>query len=258
MYRECIFRIRDKRDEIIYSSNARSIVASVLDGEKDVAAFFQRDELGKTLQGKVGFNGPGFPPPIVYDGGKGFLRVYGFGSTGHELLDMATPKILRGLTKMFGATTCEMKEGYNTISTSESDEQGHVYTIRRMVVAKKVRTIRKFFKTPISEVREEVAHIIARGLYSTAATLDQEHLPASVNENARNLVSRLPYEKNIMIMDGTPCPVMIGDKIPAAAYANVVFYAPVRMYGLWQAGFLRSRGFGLIRKINPNVDRRRA
>jgi hypothetical protein len=140
----------------------------------------------------------------------------------------------------------------------DDPEKGSVYFIRKMVVAKKPEQIQKYFRTPIEQVREDIARTIARGLLSTASLLDSQDLGRGAKDTARNLAARLPYEKSIIVKSGEPCPVMIGPGIAASGYQHVEFFLPARLAGPWQAGLLRSRGYGFIRLANPHFERRRS
>lgn len=256
MYREFIFRPRSKSGERIYPEDARRLTAAALDGFGIDPGIFHRDEFGKTRQGVVEFMGPGIQPGVVFDSGMGFIRLYGIGPAGADLLEAQASKILRGLTAALGPTSCEIKEGFCTLE--DDPEKGSVYFIRKMVIAKKPVQIQKYFRTPIEQVREDIARTIARGLLSTASLLDGQDLGGKVDLKARNLVGRLPYEKSIVVKSGEPCPVMIAPGVAASGYQHIEVFIPARISGPWQAGLLRSRGYGFIRLSNPNRERRQS
>lgn len=231
-YIELVFRSRAMEGQRIWPDDARKILAKALDGVEVSPALFHRDETG-TIQGRIGDDrngeGMGLPPSVIFDGGTGFLRIYGVGH-GQDTLDRSLSMILSALNRHFGQPVMvEMKEGDLGMKYT-----GHniLHSIRRLVISKKpVPTTGDYSEI----VRKE----IVRGLVS----FSRIHAP--------DLEGTIPGESEIDFLEGVPVPVEIKPGILASAIKNVVVAFPVRLSGPWTVGRLRSRGYGLIRPINP-------
>lgn len=239
MYLEVIFRPQGLAGQRIWPDQARKLVAKACDGLDLAPALFNRGPNGKTLQGRYGDDrdgdGMGMPPAIVFDGGRGFIRLYGLGERGQALLGEAAPTLLRGLIRAQGATSFDMKAGACEL---EYKGYGVLHRIHLLVVSKKPGVIPREPATAEASsaaIRRE----ITRGLIAQARWL------------GGSLEGQVPLDEDIDIVEGEPCPVPIQDGIFAAAFKNVVFAMPVMAKGPWLAGHLRSRGYGMIRFLDP-------
>lgn len=242
MHTEYFFKPKALRESIVYPDQARVIAAKICDGIPIDPAIFHRNPDGSSIQGR-GPDGEGLQPPIVFDGGKGFVRIYGFGQKGMNILSSQAGLLLSAFTKQYGPTALETRE---TKSEIRFDKGFREYSMRRLVVAKKNQDIDKFYRKPIHEVSELVANIIRRGMLSQARLMDVGQAP--FYEGA------LPHDEAfpIHIHEGEPMPIDIKNGNYAAGYRDIVFSLPFTATGTWQAGLLRSRGFGLFRLIGPN------
>lgn len=249
-YSELLFRRPD--DDAIYPDQARKLVATACDGKDINPGIFARDEAGKTLSGFYGEHtgldgqrGIGLPPRIVFDGGRGFVRLYGLGKTGAALLQAEAPKLFTALYAQ-GFRTFEAKEGAMGIAWKD-DGVLPFYAIRKLVVAKKPAQCQQFIKAPLEgEVAEQVKASILRGLAGMAQMLDEELM---ADGKAPVHLGSIP--DTVEVLEGEPCPVQIKPGLTAAGYKNLLLHFQCKFSGPWTTGLLRSRGYGLMRTINP-------
>lgn len=242
MYTELILRPSRLADQVIYPDQARKMVASALDGQGIDPAVFGRDATGKTLQGVIGHvkDGSGFgaAPRIAFNGGRGFMRLYGMGPAGSELLLSHAIRIYNGVAQAQGPTVQKIAQGSCVM------EHTHfmvVHNIHILVTNKKPshRAVPLHEAAALAAIRR---HIVG-GLTSQAALL--------------GLIASPPREEDIEVLEATPCSVPIQPGIYASAYKNVAFAMPYRLKGPWFAGLLRSRGYGLMREnslTNPSKE----
>lgn len=245
MYKELLLFPEQLKGQTIYPDMARKIVALACNGLPVNPAIFARDEQGKTLQGRFGDDrkgeGFGIPSPIVFDGGLGFIRIYGIGKTGSDLLTDQAMTLVAALSKHFNSPfRMEFKQGDCSLKMS----QPFMYGIRRLVVAKKSHQLNHFFGVSATERASEIKKEILRGLISTARWLDKDLGGQSMLE------SQIPSENSIIldVLEGESVPVEIKPGIPAAAFKNVVFCTNLDINGPWSVGKMRSRGYGLVRR----------
>ena len=245
MYKELLLFPEKLKGQSIYPDVARKIVAEACNGVSINPAIFARDAQGKTLQGRYGDDrqgeGMGVPSSIVFDGGLGFIRLYGIGQSGSDLLSDQAMLLITALSKHFGGPfRMEFKEGNCSLKMS----QPFMYTIRRLVMAKKAYQLDHFFGVSAVDRAAEVKKEILRGLVSTARWLDEDL------EGQSMLESQIPHEDSILldVLEGESVPVEIKRGIPAAAFKNVTFCTNLDISGPWSVGKMRSRGYGLVRR----------
>lgn len=234
---------------MIFPDEARRLAALACDGAEIDPAIFARDAQGKTLSGTHPGSGGeadiGIAPRIVFDGGRGFIRIYGLGREGAGLLLGQAPGLFAALYKA-GFRGFEQKDGEMALAWKD-DGAVPLYAIRCLVVAKKPAQCQRYIKAPlVGGVAQSVGEVIVRGLSGVARMLDEELLQAGLRP--KHLAS---VPSHIDILEGTPIPVMVQPGIIAAAYRHVLFHLPCKLNGPWATGMLRSRGYGLIRPVNP-------
>lgn len=238
MYLELIYRPRSLADQYLHPDQARRLVAAACDG-LHLPALFNRDDDGKTLQGRYGDDrdgeGAGVPPLVSFDGGKGYVRLYGLGAAGRDILMAAATPVLSALSRAHGPTTVALLEGECQIKAT-----GHqiLHRISRLVLFKRPGPARKALVTDPA-TRDALRRAIGHGLLAQARLLGGA------------LEGSVPRDEEIEILEGLPCPVPIQPDILAVGYKNLVVALPVRLIGPWQTGRLRSRGYGRIRPLNP-------
>ena len=250
-YLELLFRRPD--DGLIYPDQARQLVALACDGIDIDPGIFARDASGKTLNGFYGQHtgvdgqpGISIPPRIVFDGGRGFIRLYGLGKAGAALLQAQAPKLFAALYA-HGFRSFDAKEGAMGIAWKDSGALPF-YAIRTLVVAKKPAQCQRYIKAPLEgDVAEQVKASILRGLAGVAQMLDEELM--ACGKSPMHL-GAMP--DTVEVLEGEPCPVSINSGITAAGYKNLLLHFPCKFSGPWVTGMLRSRGYGLMRAINPN------
>ena len=236
-YTELFFRSKAFGDDPIWPDIARKMLAEALDGEKISPVFFHRDHKG-SIQGRIGDDrngeGMGLPPSVIFDGGRGFVRLYGVGQEGVETLALSLPTVLSALNRHLGSPVLlEMRQGSLDIKATG---YGVLHSIHRLVVSKKSGF-------PDDDYQEKMKREIVRGLVSCARI----HAP--------HFESLIPSESEIEVLEGVPCAVEIKPGIMAGAVKNVVVAMPIRLSGPWSVGRLRSRGYGLIRSVTPRGPR---
>lgn len=248
-YSELFFRRKDP--DRIFPDQARKLVAAACNGTGVDPAIFNRDCNGRTLSDTYGDSrqgeGYGIPPRIMFDGGCGFIRMYGVGRAGAELLQEQAPALFTALYKQ-GFMGFDTKSGDMTI---EYKADAPLYSIRTLVVAKKPGACKPFIKADLLDVEDAVGEVILRGMTGVARMLD---LDLQAIDQAPRFEREIPH--SITLLEGTPYPIPVTDGITAAGFKNVLFSLPYKITGPWSTGLLRSRGYGLIRAIDPTRENR--
>ncbi|MDO8728578.1 MAG: hypothetical protein Q7K26_01655 [bacterium] len=245
MYKELLLFPEVLKGQQIYPEDARSLVAKACDGRSIDPAIFARGPDGKTLQGRYGDDrkgeGFGLPPSIIFDGGNGFIRIYGIGKSGTDLLAEHTASIVTALSKHLGGPyRMEFKHGDCELQMSEPI----LYSIRKLIVSKKPAKLSHFFGVTAQERAPEIKKEILNGLISMARWLDEDLGTPHLLEHG------IPSDDSLIldILEGESVPIPIKPGIPAAAFKNITFCTNISLNGPWMAGKLRSRGYGLIRR----------
>lgn len=241
MYVELILRPQRLADQVIYPDQARKLIAAAIGAHAPEQARFQRflgrDGQGKTLQGRIGDdrNGEGFgrAPEIAFDGGRGFIRVYGIGADGGELLLSLATDLYRAVASEHGVTQQQLQQG-----DCEIEFKGFMvpHRIRLMVACKRPGD-------RLEGIESE----------RTAALLRRHIVGGLVSQSELLGMSRrqVPKDSDVEILEGRPYPVPIRDHVFASGLKDVVFAMPCRLKGPWLAGHLRSRGYGFMRAVDP-------
>ena len=261
-YSELHFKRDDQ--ELVFPDLARQFVshASRARGITINPAFFNYGVGGKTLSGNYGeFSGGntglGIPPKIVFGGGKGLLRIYGIGQGGSDLITSESDALIKTLFPL-GFRQVDRKDGQ--MSLKYSDSVSPLHSIHCLVVKKSKgkdkkgnqrigKDPKRFEHAPLEgAIAEEVKEVILRGISGVARMLDEELLARGLPPEHERSV---PHD--LEILDGRPCPVPVKGGALASAYKHVLFSMPYQLNGPWVTGFLRARGYGLIRRINPTT-----
>ena len=222
------------------------MVAQACDAIDINPAIFNRNPNGKPISGTYGDSaeeGFGIPPKIIFDGGPGFIRLYGIGAAGSRLLDQEATKIFSALFKI-GFKGFDHKSGEMGIEATHFDS---MYVVRTMVFARSPGACKKFIKAELTgEVAGAASNIFLRGLNGVARLLDNDLLDAG---KAPKFESSLPHE--VTFLEGKPLPIEIKPGVLGAAYKDILLSMPCKLNGPWVTGLLRSRGYGLVRPFNP-------
>ncbi len=246
MYAELILRPQRLAEQVIYPDQARKLVAAAVgayapQGDPRAAAFqrfFGRDEQGKTLQGRIGDDreGQGFgrAPEIVFDGGRGFLRVYGIGAAGAELLLTLSTDLYRAISAAHGVAQQQLNQGTCEIDRNVKGQMVP-HRIRLMVASK--RPGDRLGGLESDRTLSLLRRHIAGGLISQSELLGR--------------AMQIPRDEEIEILEGRSYPVPIREGVIASGLKDVVFAMPCRLKGPWLAGHLRSRGYGFMRPVAP-------
>lgn len=191
------------------------------------------------------------PPRIVFAGGHGMIRIHGLGIAGSLHLMEERASLAKALYKQ-GFRTCEVQEGQMSMDWAE--ERPGLYNIGKLVVAKKPKHCGQYIRTALNdELKAKCAEIVLTGLSTLATMLDDE----LIEYNQKPTYCRdLPG--HVEVLDGAPTKVIIRPGIWGAAYGGVLVQVPRKLNGPWCVGQLRSRGFGLMQRVNPTKPRRTA
>lgn len=246
MYSELILRPAAMADTRIFPIDARRLVAKAMDGDAMSDALFGRAE---PPQGRVPF-GEFAPVPIVFDGGKGFIRIYGVGRRGAEMLQDGMGRIHRAVSKLTNtATKAEFREG---IHQRQRGESMVTYHIAKLGLAKPGKERIKAFqgangalvKPSLEAITPMVKEIIDRGIMDMAMHLDRESSDAL-------LVPHIPRDLRITIHEGETGIQRIHPDRPGHVMIvrNLKFSMLGLLQGPWSVGHLRSHGCGLLKLV---------
>lgn len=250
MYVELIVFPHALRGTQIFSEQARSIVAKAChESNVNPEIFNRRKEDGKSIQRVFGHTadgeGYGAIPSIVFGGGKGFVRIIGFGKKGTKLLSENASTISTAVSQMYDNSPYrfDMKSGNCTIDHPD----GSTFKIHNLIVTKKREHYSDIAQNGIPSL-ESMTHLIEkaiiRGLIGQALTIDEE--------TGSNCAGAIKTDKGmgIKIFAGTPVfiPIKEGTKKCALGVHKLEFTMNCGISGPWFVGHLRSRGFGQILK----------
>ncbi len=96
MYTELILRSKSMGGERIYPDESRLLVSEALTGKEVDPMLFGRQKDGKTHGDLVNRQSP--LAPIMFDGGKGFVRIYAVGKAGIDMLNANIGTIYDAMT----------------------------------------------------------------------------------------------------------------------------------------------------------------
>lgn len=242
MYVEAIYRLGNTMSRI-YPADARRMIAAALLGKETDPLLFGRDSDGKTLGTRVNRASP--LAAVVYDGGKGFVRVYGVGWAGKKVVTQEMGKIASALGEANNsAISVDIKQGKLAFKPAFC-----IYRIAKLAIAKpdKVRgdkffTLVKKFKAATTEERPSILQeatpmileIIEKGLVGTAAQIGEIDIPANLH---------LVIHEGELSVDK-----MLGKTVHVGIVRNLRFSMVGNLVGPWSVGLLRSHGYGLIRR----------
>jgi len=239
VYRELILRPSGLSGKHIAPDEARRLLSEAIGNAAIDPLIFNKDAQGRNLQARFGDDregqGWGAAPAIAFDGGLGFIRLYGFGQHGSDVLATASPTLMLALSKLYGPVSVSLAEGDVGI---KPEGHGVLHRIRRLIVSKKPG---RRIDGPVTE--PSVIDAIRRQVIGGLTT--QAHLCAP------GALGAIPLDDAIEVLEGQPVPIAIRPGIFVSAYKNVVISMPVRLRGPWLAGHLRSIGYGYVRPVDP-------
>jgi len=232
MYTTLIFRRSNNEDDLIFPDQSRAIVTEAIGASnlKFSAEFFTRNDAG-IQQHEL---------PIIYDGGRGALKVIGVGHKGSALLADHAGELFSAMMRrgFYGVDTIsgEMKLEYS---------RPHMYAMRNFIPVKKLKHVNRFWGKSVHEVANELESVILSDLERLAWQMDEELI-------ARGIPSRYSrgIPNTIEFIDGVTTSTQIKPGVWVPVYRNISFSMPVLIDGPWTVGRFRSLGYGLIRKAN--------
>lgn len=263
MYAELILRPSTMAGQRIYPQDARRMVASALNGMPVKEAFF-----GRLVKPAPGRPTEGLFPvvPIVFNGGDGFVRIYGVGREGQMLLEDEMGRIVRAVTGLLGGTVAaEYRTGAHLRKHGERLFEYHIAKLAlsktghsRKIDGQKVDVpLKERARGVIAAGNDLVAltplivDVIDKGIVSLASAFDQERHSIPSGDVVEAIEPALPENLGIRIHSGTPGLYQIHPGRPGHAYIvrNLRFSMLGDLYGPWSVGHLRSHGCGLIRRV---------
>lgn len=256
MYTELLLRPASMADQRIYPLDARRLVATALDGEPVREAFF-----GRQVRRPAGKEYDGHLPlcPIVFDGGKGFIRIYGYGHEGANLLLDEMGKLVRAVsTKMGCPVSANIRQGSHL---RKQPDRLVTYFIAKLALAKSGKQRDNSYKARAEEflatgndlqkLMPMITAVIDKGIVSQAENLDNE------GKDPERILATLPRDLVIRVHEGTPSMTRIHNDRPGHAFIirNLKFSMLGDLYGPWSVGHLRAHGCGLLKKMAGDMDR---
>lgn len=248
MYRELLIFPKALEGKPVYPDTARKMVAKACDGVSTVSPeIFTRQNDGKSLQRVFGHTatgeGYGAVPSICFGGGNGFIKLYGLGKRGSELLSANGAGIATAVSALHDNCPYrfDMKEGACKVQEASNG----AYRIRNLIVSKKrdhFADIAANGLPTLYQMEPLIKKAIVRGIIGQALTIDEE--------TGSHYADVLGTEEtlDIQIFDGEPffAPIKDGIKTCALGVHGLTFTMSCRLAGPWFTGHLRSRGFGFI------------
>lgn len=256
MYSELLLRPASMSDQRIYPLDARRLVASALDGQPIREAFF-----GRQVARPAGKDHDGHLPltPIIFDGGMGFVRIYGIGEEGANLLLDEMGKIVRAVSEKMGCpVSADIRQGSHL---RKHPDRLVTYFIAKLALAKTGKNRNDPYKARAEECQAAgndlnkllpmITAVIDKGVVSQAENLDSE------GKDPERILATLPRDLVIRVHEGTPSISRIHKDRPGHAYIirNLKFTMLGDLYGPWSVGQLRAHGCGLIKKLAGDMDR---
>ena len=255
MYSELLLRPSSMVNQRIYPRDARRIVASALDGQSINPVLF-----GHKVAAPEGQGGGHLPlVPVVFDGGTGFIRIYGIGEEGSSVLLDEMGKIVRAVSSKLGCPVrADMRQGDHL---RKKADRMVTYFIAKLAIAKTGKNRNAPHKaraeefvaagSDISKLMPLITSVIDKGIVCMAENLDKER------KDPESILSTLPHDMAIRIHEGEPSITRIHSDRPGHAYImrNLKFSMLGDLYGPWSVGQLRSHGCGLIKKIAGDMNR---
>ena len=256
MYSELLLRPTALQGQRIYPLDARRLVAKATDGKGVSEAFFGRQV--KRLAGKEN-DGRFSMIPVIFDGGNGFIRIFGIGREGSDLLTEEMGKIVKSVASSLNcAVPVELRQGHHLRKNADRIVPYHIAKLALSKTGKNGNaTMRKRYETfreagnDIKKLEPMIKEIITNGIVQFAEDIDSEQAdPSRITDN-------IPHDLVIKIHEGTPSISRIHPDSPghAVIIRNLKFSMLGDLYGPWSVGHLRSHGCGLIKKLAGDRDR---
>jgi hypothetical protein len=254
-YKEVLIFLEEIKDKVIYPEIARKTVGEACRDMEINPLIFNHAADGRSIHQQFGVTtkddqtqGFGGVPAVVFNGGKGFIRMYGFGESGRDVLSSESLKIVQGVSDLLNKSLfrVEVKEGNCEV---EPENDMRLYRIRNLCLTKYLPKLNREFMDggkllPVEDPRvaQHISKTIYRGLIGQAMMLDEE------------MGSLL--EMSFPEFDDFECQILAGElkigkvkKNVTALFAhNLVFATPLKFTGPWFTGRLRSHGYGQVLK----------
>jgi len=244
MYVEALFRPKSLENQVIYPVDARRIIIKALDQDTTVSPLlYSRDSDGKTIGRHIGR----YPAavPIVYGGGNGFIRIYGIGEDGKDVLLKDLTRIYTALSSSLDTPVAmEMRSG----KINYAVKGYRSYRINRFALAKPANAKGNSFfglmkRSMESKTDEEKASVFQEALPLIRSALD--FWLASV---AEQFGLDLPKDLDIRVTGGALGVQRVHPDRPGhvGIIRNLTFNMLGILTGPWAIGHLRSHGCGMI------------
>lgn len=246
MYVEALFRPKSLENQVIYPEDARRIIIKALDQDTTVSPLlYSRDSTGKTIGRHIGR----YPAavPVIYGGGNGFIRVYGIGDEGKEVLLKDLTKIYTALSSSLDTPVAmEMRSG----KISYSVKGYRSYRINRFALVKSARPKGDTFFGLMKRSMESKTDEEKDAAFREALPLIMSALDFWLASIAEQFGLDLPRNLDIQITGGSLGAQRIHPDRPGhvGIVRNLTFNMLGDLTGPWAIGHLRSHGCGMIRR----------
>lgn len=245
MYSELIIRPQSLTNQRIYAADARRMIAKAMDGAGPCNALFGREESQTGLS-----VGEFSPVPVIFDGGTGFIRIYGIGKRGENIVLGAAGYIHRALANYLKTIVKVDIRGGSHQRIRE--HQMVTYNIAKLGLAKPGKKRMDAFisedgrrKDPdLSEIIPLIRDVIDRGIIDMATQLDRDDVDKAI-------LPTIPSDLRVTIHSGQPAVFQVHPDRPGhiMGVRNLKFSMLGLFQGPWAVGHLRSHGHGLIKLV---------
>lgn len=247
MYTEVLLRPLAMADQRIFPTDARRLLASLLDGKNVSRLLFGRGDDGKGINTLV----DGLPPlcPVVFDGGQGFIRLYGIGERGKDIVTRELGTIVQALSSHTGkAVTMELREGKVRYETGF-----RIYRVGKLAIAKAGMRRGDAYFALHERYQAAKSDEDRRAVFKEAAPMIRHIVDKGIAAMGNHLGIDIPKDLDIDILDGELGIRRIHDDAPGhvGVIKGLRFGMAADLIGPWSVGMLRSHGMGLVRREVP-------
>lgn len=174
------------------------------------------------------------------------IRLYGHGRQGCDILK-SNAALIFGAVAQHTKSACRIEAAEGDLDLGFSKSGPNIFVVRRLVMTKSPIAHQRYKGATATDRADDVKRVIYESLLSQAYFIDEQ---GGLRDGTR-LLDKLPKQESlrIEIFEGDLVGQEIKNGLNATAYKNLIFGANIDLVGPWQAGKLRSRGCGYIRRM---------
>jgi len=235
-YTEALLHLTSKKEERFHGDVARRFMAKACDDMEIDPELFARNTDSTLLQGQTP-EGYGVAPAVTWGGGKGYIRLTGYGVKGERLINDNIGRLFQAAGKI---CTTEIRLSQGEVGLRLTQEP-RFYRLARVVVQRHCKSISKDKRETFEYCRPLFARAVMSGLISQGHHLMQLDVPDE---------SRL----DITLFEGNPFFLKFHPdrNVSVLAMDNVAFAMNAALSGPWHMGMLRSYGYGRAYPLHRN------